>query len=64
MHIIGIAENNKGQRFYIVKNSTEGANCGGYLYMSKDFLLLKTISVMVHKNAIPIEIGGKIKCSL
>jgi bleomycin hydrolase len=59
MHIIGIAENDKGNRFYIVKNSSDGKNCGGYLYMLKEFLLLKTISVMVNKDAIPKEIKNK-----
>jgi bleomycin hydrolase len=60
MQIIGIAENDKGKRFYIVKNSSDQKNCGGYLYMSKEYLLLKTISVMVNKNAIPKEIKDKI----
>lgn len=60
MHIIGIAENEKGNKFYIVKNSTDNNDCGGYLYMSKDYLLLKTISVMVNKNAIPMEIAKKV----
>ncbi len=60
MHIIGIAENDKGKRFYIVKNSSDQRNCGGYLYMSKEYLLLKTISLMVNKNAIPKEIKDKI----
>jgi bleomycin hydrolase len=40
-----------GKRFYIVKNSD-----GGYVYMSRDFLLLKTISVMVNKSALPVDI--------
>jgi bleomycin hydrolase len=60
MHIIGIAENEKGNKFYIVKNSSDGNNCGGYLYMSKEFLLLKTISIMVHKEAIPKIIKNKL----
>jgi bleomycin hydrolase len=55
MHIIGIAKNNMGKRFYIVKNSD-----GGYVYMSREFLLLKTISVMVNKAAIPVDILQKI----
>ncbi len=59
MHIIGIAENDKGNRFYIIKNSSDAKNCGGYLYMSKQYLLLKTISVMVNKGAIPKEIKSK-----
>lgn len=63
MHIIGMAENEKGHKYYIVKNSTDNNDCGGYLYMSKEYLLLKTISVMVNKNAIPgvitKKLGGK-----
>ncbi len=61
MHIIGIARNNMGKEFYIVKNSSDYADCGGYLYMSKKYFLLKTISVMVNKNAIPKEIQEKLK---
>jgi bleomycin hydrolase len=64
MHIVGIAENNNGDRFYIVKNSSDTRNCGGYLYMSKEYLLQKTISVMVHKDVIPKEIRAKIKIPL
>ncbi|MEO5777329.1 MAG: C1 family peptidase [Flavobacterium sp.] len=63
MHIIGIAEDTEGKRFYILKNSSSMSDCGGYVYMSKEYLLLKTISVMVNKEAIPKEIlnKGKIK---
>jgi bleomycin hydrolase len=64
MHIIGIAENSKGNKFYIVKNSSDQRNCGGYIYMSKEYLLLKTISVMVNKEAIPQEIKNKIGYAL
>ncbi|PZX94233.1 aminopeptidase [Flavobacterium aquariorum] len=60
MHIIGIAENEKGNKFYIIKNSSDSKDCGGYLYMSKEYLLLKTISVMVNKNAIPKTIMKKV----
>jgi bleomycin hydrolase len=61
MHIIGMAENEKGRKFYIIKNSTDNNDCGGYLYMSKEYMLLKTISVMVNKNAIPSVIANKQK---
>ncbi len=53
MHIIGIARNDMGKEFYIIKNSSDYNDCGGYLYMSKEYFLLRTISVMVHRNAIP-----------
>ena len=59
MHIIGIAEDKTGKLFYLLKNS-EGTNeQGGYIYMSKNALLLKTISVLVHKNGIPKAIKSK-----
>ena len=60
MHIIGIAEDEKGNRFYILKNSSDNNDCGGYLYMSREYLLQKTISVMVNKNAIPKTIRKKV----
>lgn len=60
MHIVGIAENEKGDKFYIIKNSADNNDCGGYLYMSREYLLLKTISVMVNKNAIPKAIKMKL----
>ncbi|TDE48584.1 C1 family peptidase [Flavobacterium sp. GT3P67] len=60
MHIIGIAESGTGKKFYIIKNSGDAKDCGGYLYMSKEYLLLKTISVMVNKNAIPKGIMKKV----
>ncbi len=60
MHIIGLAENEKGNKYYIIKNSSDAKNCGGYMYMSKEYLLLKTISVMVNKNAIPSDILRKV----
>lgn len=61
MHIIGIAEDKEGKRYYILKNSSAMSDCGGYVYMSKEYLLLKTISVMVHKASIPKELLKKFK---
>ena len=60
MHLIGKAADEKGNPFYILKNSSDNNDCGGYLYMSKDYLLLKTISVLVHKSAIPRTISKKV----
>lgn len=59
MHIIGIALDTKGKPFYLLKNSEGDNKYGGYVYMSKNALLLKTISVLVHKDAIPKEIRKK-----
>lgn len=56
MHIVGLAKDQNGTEYYKVKNSwgTEGERIGsgGYVYMSKAFFRLKTISVMVHKDAL------------
>lgn len=63
MHLIGVAVNNDGKPYYILKDSNGNYNdCGGYIYMSENYLLLKTISIMVNKDAIPSDI--KLKCKL
>ncbi len=56
MHIIGIAQDTKGNPYYLLKNSEGDNKYGGYVYMSKKALLLKTISILVHKDAIPNDI--------
>ncbi|TYA74318.1 C1 family peptidase [Seonamhaeicola marinus] len=59
MHIIGIAQDTKGHPYYFLKNSEGNNENGGYIYISKKALLLKTISVLVHKDAIPKDILKK-----
>jgi bleomycin hydrolase len=53
MHIVGKVQDQKGDVFYKVKNSW-GANSGraGFMYMSVSYLRLKSISVMLHKDAL------------
>jgi bleomycin hydrolase len=54
MHIVGIAKNKQGKKFYIIKDS--GGEYGpfkGYLYMSENYLLMNTISVTLNKNSLP-----------
>lgn len=56
MHIVGLVKDQNGTEYYKVKNSwgTNSNRIGnnGYVYMSKAFFKLKTISVMVHKDAV------------
>ena len=58
MHIIGMATDQGGKKYYITKNSygTEGNSLGGYLYMSEAYVRLKTIAIMVHREAVPRSI--------
>jgi bleomycin hydrolase len=61
MHIIGTAKDQKGDVFYRVKNSWGDYNdFDGYFYASKPFVRYKTMSIMVHKDAIPQNIKEKL----
>ena len=52
MHILGKAVDQQGTTYYIVKNSWGAISpYKGYLYMSESYLAMKTISVMIHKDA-------------
>jgi len=61
MHLTGMATDQNGTVYFLTKNSwgTEGVY-DGYLFMSESYVRMKTIAVMVHKNAIPAEIKKKL----
>ena len=60
-HLIGIANDPAGTKYYITKNSwgAEGPY-EGYHYMSEKYVRAKTISIIVHKDAIPADIKAKL----
>lgn len=60
MHIIGLAKDQNGTEYYIVKNSWDTDNVyDGYFYASKAFFLYKTMNFVVHKDAIPADLKSK-----
>jgi len=64
MHITGTLVDQRGTKYYKVKNSwgtDENRNAnGGYVYFSEAFMRLKAISVMVHKDALPKTTASKL----
>lgn len=62
MTIVGIATDQEGNRYYKVKNSWDtNQKYGGYFYCSEPYFLLKTMGIMVNKQAVPKEISKKFK---
>ena len=63
MHLIGTAKDQNGGKYYLIKNSwgTKVGTCGGYVHASKAYFRLKTVSLLVHKEAIPKAIRKKLK---
>ncbi len=60
MHITGTAKDQQGTRYFYVKNSWgEISPFQGYVYMSESYFRLKTVAIMVHKNAVPEAIRKK-----
>lgn len=60
-HLTGIATDPAGTKYYITKNSwgAEGPY-DGYHYMSEKYIKGKTVSILVHKDAIPAAIRAKL----
>jgi bleomycin hydrolase len=58
MQIAGIYRDQKGTKYYKVKNSwgDEAHKYEGYLYASEAYVKFKTISFAVHKNGLPKKI--------
>jgi bleomycin hydrolase len=61
MHITGIAKDQNGTRYFYTKNSWgEISPFQGYVYMSEPYFRVKTVGIMVHKNAVPDQIRKRL----
>lgn len=60
MHIVGLAKDQNGREYYVVKNSWGTTNdYKGYLYVTKAFVQYKTTAFLLNKNAIPKDLRTK-----
>ncbi|MBO4621141.1 MAG: aminopeptidase [Paludibacteraceae bacterium] len=62
MHIFGIAKDQNGKEYYMVKNSwgTAKSDYKGIWYVSRAFMAYKTNNIVVHKDALPKSIKKKL----
>ncbi len=60
MHIVGSEKDRQGNKWYYVKNSWGTSNpLGGFLFMREDYFKIRTVAIIVNKNAIPTDIRKK-----
>ena len=61
MQIYGVAKDQNGREYYMVKNSWgETGDYKGIWYMTKNFIVAKTMDFLVNKNALPKDIRKKL----
>jgi bleomycin hydrolase len=62
MHLTGIVQDQNGTKYFVTKNSwgVDSNEFGGYLNMSEEYVKLRTIAFMVHKDAVPAALKAKL----
>jgi bleomycin hydrolase len=62
MHLIGKAKDQNGTIYYMIKNSWGDDNpYGGIQYISQEYVKLKTVGILVHKDGVPKAVKKLIK---
>ena len=61
LHIYGVAQDQNGNKYFMVKNSWgEAGKYKGIWYASDSFVRYKTLNIVVHKDALPKHIAKKL----
>ena len=62
MHIVGLVKDQKGTKYFVVKNSwgTKYNQCDGYFYASFPYVRYKTMNIQIHKDALPKKLRKKL----
>jgi len=62
LHVTGIVKDQKGNKYFIVKNSwgTKYNERDGYFYASFPYVRYKTLNIMIHKDALPNALKKKL----
>lgn len=61
MHVTGTSTDQNGTKYYVTKNSWgTGNDLGGYQYISEAYFKMKTLGIVIHKDALPSRIAKKI----
>ena len=61
MHLVGLVKDQAGNTYFYTKNSWgERGKWKGYQYLSKEYVNLNVLSLLVNKNALPKDIKKKL----
>lgn len=61
MHVYGLAQDQNGNKYFMVKNSWgDAGKYNGIWYASDAFVRYKTLNIVVHKDALPKDIKKKL----
>ena len=61
MHLTGLRKDQNGKLYYVIKNSWgTGNDFDGHQHISEAYFDMKTVGIMVHKDALPADVRSKL----